>query len=208
MKQPRSPGRPLSFDPDQALSQAVGLFWQRGYADASIQDLTDAMGINRPSLYAAFGDKEALFLKAVQAYRGQVQAQLEALFARALPLAPTLTALFEQAIDVYTQPRSAPRGCLLASAATAEAPQSAELRSAVREALLAIEATLRQGLTQCLRTPDARGRPPALDVEAAGLLAASFLYALSVRARLGVAERRLRADVPRLVAAVCRATPT
>src|SRR5947207_14615767 len=64
----RAVGRPRSFDADKALDQAVEVFRRKGYEGASLSDLTGAMGINRPSLYAAFGDKEALFRKAVDRY--------------------------------------------------------------------------------------------------------------------------------------------
>lgn len=61
-------GRPRSFDRDEALSSALQVFWTKGYADASLADLTSAMGINAPSLYAAFGSKEDLFREAVRLY--------------------------------------------------------------------------------------------------------------------------------------------
>src|ERR1700693_3521049 len=63
-----STGRPRSFDSDKALDAAMQVFWRKGYEGASLSDLTGAMGINRPSLYAAFGDKEALFRKALDRY--------------------------------------------------------------------------------------------------------------------------------------------
>lgn len=62
------PGRPRAFDPDKALDAALRVFWKKGYEGASLSDLTAAMGINKPSLYAAFGDKQALFSKAVDRY--------------------------------------------------------------------------------------------------------------------------------------------
>jgi AcrR family transcriptional regulator len=61
-------GRPRSFDIDGALDRALRVFWRKGYEGASLSDLTKAVGVNRPSLYAAFGDKEALFRKALDRY--------------------------------------------------------------------------------------------------------------------------------------------
>src|SRR6266702_5721205 len=62
-------GRPREFDREAALEQAIDVFWRHGYEATSVSDLTAAMGINPPSLYAAFGDKEKLFLEAVERYR-------------------------------------------------------------------------------------------------------------------------------------------
>src|SRR4051795_13399894 len=65
---PNSRGRPRGFDPEKALDRALRVFWAKGYEGASLPDLTKAMGINRPSMYAAFGNKEALFRKALDRY--------------------------------------------------------------------------------------------------------------------------------------------
>src|ERR1700675_2765436 len=67
-KSPRRMGRPRSFDVDRALDRALRVFWRKGYEGASLSDLTKAVGVNRPSLYAAFGDKEALFRKVLGRY--------------------------------------------------------------------------------------------------------------------------------------------
>src|SRR6187431_1625810 len=67
-KQPAALGRPREFDVDEALDRAMGVFWRKGYEGASLPELTAAMGINRPSLYAAFGNKESLFKKALGRY--------------------------------------------------------------------------------------------------------------------------------------------
>lgn len=104
--------RPLSFNPDQALDRAMHLFWRDGFAQVSIQAITDALGINRPSLYATFGDKEALFLKALQLYRQRYPGRaLDALNAAPAGRAQ-LVALFEAVRDAYTEPNTPP-GCMM-----------------------------------------------------------------------------------------------
>src|SRR5262245_20822174 len=65
----RPRGRPRKYDPDDALAKAMGAFWDRGYAATSLDDISAATGMNRPSLYAAFGDKQAIYLKAIERYR-------------------------------------------------------------------------------------------------------------------------------------------
>lgn len=104
--------RPLSFDPEQALDRAMHLFWRDGFAQVSIQAITDALGINRPSLYATFGDKEALFLKTLQAYRARYPGRALDAMKSARPGRAALVALFEAIRDAYTEPGSPP-GCMM-----------------------------------------------------------------------------------------------
>src|SRR2546425_3446875 len=96
-------GRPRAFDVDEALDQALGVFWRKGYEGTSLPDLTRSMGINRPSLYAAFGNKEALFRKALDRY-----ADGPARFMREALDEPTargvVERLFRGAIDMLTCP--------------------------------------------------------------------------------------------------------
>src|ERR1051325_3475900 len=103
-------GRPRQFDTEKALDRALTVFWQKGYEGASLLDLTRAMGINRPSLYAAFGNKEALFRKALDRY-----AEGQAAYIRAALEAPTARAVAERllhgTVELLTDPRN-PRGCL------------------------------------------------------------------------------------------------
>jgi AcrR family transcriptional regulator len=110
-------GRPLSFDRDAALETAMHVFWERGYEAASISDLTSAMGITPPSLYTAFGDKEQLFLEAIERYAlgyGSISA-------RALKEEPTTRGAIErwllEAANELTQPCH-PKGCMVVMAAT------------------------------------------------------------------------------------------
>lgn len=104
-------GRPRSFDPDEALEKALHVFWQKGYEGTSMPDLTEAMGINRPSLYAAFGNKEQLFYKALDKYSSKSACAYEAMLN-----APTARASVEQllraAADAQSNPDT-PKGCLI-----------------------------------------------------------------------------------------------
>jgi AcrR family transcriptional regulator len=103
-------GRARAFDADEALDRAMTVFWTKGYEGTSLSDLTEAMGINRPSLYAAYGNKEELFRKALERYgEGPSSYEREAL---ALPTAREVAeGLLRGAADVQTDPRS-PAGCL------------------------------------------------------------------------------------------------
>src|SRR5215469_12846659 len=111
----RPRGRPRSFDVEKALDRALEVFWRKGYEGATLSDLTGAMGINRPSLYAAFGNKEALFRKALDRYiEGPAQyvaAALERRTAREVALA-----LLEGLIQLLTDPHY-PGGCLIVQCA-------------------------------------------------------------------------------------------
>jgi AcrR family transcriptional regulator len=145
--QPPARGRPRSFDREAALERAMQVFWRHGYEASSVSDLTRAMGINPPSLYAAFGDKEQLYLSAIERYeqgRRQVVAQL-------LDEAPTARQAIERLLATAAGEltNAECRGCMLSSAqCDDEALQStlAERRAAPKRALKArFERALREG---------------------------------------------------------------
>ncbi|MGK5734022.1 TetR/AcrR family transcriptional regulator [Streptomyces sp. URMC 124] len=125
-------GRPRSFDRETALEQAMRAFWEHGYEAVSIADLTRAMDIKAPSLYAAFGDKRSLFEEAIEAY-----ARNYGVFtAKALSEAPTARRaadrLLHEAAVSHTLP-GLPRGCMIISAATNCTEQSAEVVEALQK---------------------------------------------------------------------------
>src|SRR6202030_34735 len=127
-------GRPRSFDLDEALERALQVFWRKGYEGASLSDLTKAVGVNRPSLYAAFGDKEALFRKALDRYlNGPAAYTQEAL------KEPTVCAVVDRllrgAVDLNTSPRN-PGGCLTVQGALA----CGEAADSIRQELVACRA--------------------------------------------------------------------
>ena len=137
----RRKGRPLSFDRDVALERAMHAFWRHGYETTSVADLTAAMGVSAPSLYAAFGDKKRLFLEAVRLYAGDTEATL-----RRIDAAPTAhdaaRAMLIAAATAYTGEET-PKGCLLASATASGSAASADVQHAVAGIRRAIEASLR-----------------------------------------------------------------
>lgn len=122
MKPTKPRGRPCSFDREQALDAAMKVFWRHGYEGASLSDLTEAMGINKPSLYAAFGDKESLFRQALDRYEKVAGAP-----ARAALAAPTAREMAEKllqsAVENTTSPHN-PHGCLMVTGALAGAKES------------------------------------------------------------------------------------
>ena len=118
----RSKGRPREFDEERALEAALLLFWRQGYEGTSLAQLTEAMGINAPSLYAAFGSKEQLFRRAVDRY-----VQRPASYLPNALKEPTargvVEKLFQGAIGMVMDPRH-PDGCLLVQGALASGPEA------------------------------------------------------------------------------------
>src|SRR6202158_2147974 len=148
-------GRPRSFDIDGALDRALRVFWRKGYEGASLSDLTKAVGVNRPSLYAAFGGKEALFRKALDRYlNGPAAYTQEAL------KEPTARAVVERllrgAADLNTAPRN-PRGCLMGQGALA----GGEEGDAIRQELVACRAAGEAALRRRLQRAKSEGDLPA-----------------------------------------------
>lgn len=137
-------GRPRGFDKDAALDAALRVFWEKGYEGASLSDLTSAMGINRPSLYAAFGDKEALFRQVLDRYEsGPVAFVHEVLKDRSARRA--VEKLLKGMVDSLTCPKS-PHGCLYVQGALACGDDSEGMREELARRRTAGELALRKRL--------------------------------------------------------------
>lgn len=132
----RKTGRPLSFDRDEALEKAMLAFWESGYETTSISDLTAAMGVTAPSIYAAFGDKKRLFLEALRRYAGD-PIDLEKSFAEAPTARDAVVGMIENAARLYTGDET-PRGCMLASAVATGSKDAADVREAAAQERRAI----------------------------------------------------------------------
>ena len=137
----RRTGRPLSFDRDAALVRAMHLFWEHGYEATSIAELTRAMGITPPSLYAAFGDKRGLFRAAIDRYLGGATAVLDAIAGAASARAAAHDLLTAAAMGDTGD--DTPAGCLLASSIVSGSVEAADVREELAAIRRSIEAALR-----------------------------------------------------------------
>ena len=195
----RRTGRPLSFNREEALRQAMLTFWRHGYETTSVADLTAAMGISAPSLYTAFGDKKQLFLEAMRLYAGDPEDM-----GRRIDDAPSAydaaRALMTAAATAYTG-KSTPRGCLLASATASGSVSSADVQAAV--------ADVRRGIDRRLRMRVKRDigdgvLPPSTRPAALAGLVLAVTQGMSVLARDGAS----RASLLAVVEAALRAWPS
>ncbi|MBI3507824.1 MAG: TetR/AcrR family transcriptional regulator [Proteobacteria bacterium] len=184
-------GRPRGFDPEKALDAAVCTFWKHGYEGASLETLTAAMGINRPSLYSAFGDKAALFEQAVRRYQTKNLAQLAAPLETATDLDAAVTGYFA-ALHHLVGGRNAARGCLVASV-LGEASESDPRWRALASELLGDG---RKMLTASL----ARFVPAAAATRTAALMGIAT-GGLAVLARSGATQAALNEALAAAVAA-------
>src|SRR5271168_735616 len=101
INQPKRRGRPRAYDPEQALAQILECFWKSGYSGTSLDAISDATGMNRPSLYAAFGGKEALYLKSLAHYWSMSYVALREALADDVPLRDALMRVYEKALAIY-----------------------------------------------------------------------------------------------------------
>src|SRR5882672_9752756 len=98
---PKRRGRPRAYEPEVALARALDVFWKEGFAATSLDDLSAATGMNRPSLYGAFGDKRELYIKSYESYRDRARVRMAEVFALDLPLRPMLLRIYAIALDMY-----------------------------------------------------------------------------------------------------------
>jgi TetR/AcrR family transcriptional regulator, copper-responsive repressor len=193
-------GRPRTYDPDRALAQATAAFWDAGYSGTSLDDLSAATGMNRPSLYGAFGDKHTLYLKAIEGYRAMARAGMQRALPHDGPLRAALGELYRSAILLYLSGEHGPRGCLLASTAATEAVIDPEIRRAARAALEEIDDAFEARFRHAREQGDlSRSADPA----ALAKLASGILHTLSVRARTGTPRAVLEQIAASAIDLIC-----
>ena len=198
---PRRRGRPRGFETAAALTQALDVFWQSGFAAASLDDLSSATGLNRPSLYGAFGDKRALYLQAYRHYRQLVRETFAPLFVVDAPLRPKLRRILLAAVDFYLGGgESGPRGCFTVISAASEAIADPDLRAIVVEAIDNSD----RGFARLFADARAKGElPETADPRSLARLATATLQTLSIRARAHTPRETLVELADDAVATLC-----
>jgi AcrR family transcriptional regulator len=189
---PRRRGRPRAYDPDVALRRARDTFWRAGYAATSLDDLAADMRMNRPSIYAAFGDKRSLYLKAAADYADMTRAWLATELAAERSLRDGLRAVYAHARDYYLKDA---RGCFLIGTAVTEASGDPRVKAIVDATMAAFTEAFAERFRRAERSQHA---PDSL-----AHLATATLNALAVRARSGADRAELDAIIDAAVDVIC-----
>ncbi len=181
-------GRPREFDVDEALAAALRVFWTKGYEGASLSDLTEAMGITRPSLYAAFGNKESLFCKALDLYERE---KLD--YVREALAAPTARQVAERMLRGALAVQNStcdPKGCLGVISTVACGSEAESIRAHV----IARRESSHQAMIERFERAKREGDLPA-DADVPGLTAylLALLQGMAVQAGSGASNEQLEA---------------
>ncbi|MEV0398797.1 TetR/AcrR family transcriptional regulator [Actinoallomurus sp. NPDC050550] len=193
-------GRPRSFDRDKALEGAIAVFWEHGYDATSIALLTSALGIGAASLYAAFGDKRALFLESLDRYIRTYGAFTQRALAEEPNARDAVERLLREAAAAYTRP-DRPRGCLLITAATNCSPQSADIAAHLRDLRAAGTRALEDKIAAAVRAGEL---PARTDAHALATFCSAVIQGMSAQARDGAT----RTDLERIAEAALHAWPS
>lgn len=178
-------GRPRAFCTEEALDKALAVFWEKGYEGASLQDLTEAMGINRPSLYSAYGNKESLFLKAIDRYLEKNSCFLE--YLEEPDIRKGIENLFRWKADALTDPCT-PHGCMMVTGALACSDET----SRIREELAKRRCESQKLVQQRLERAQAEGQlPKDIDAAAFSRYLGAVSYGMSILASSGATSEQL-----------------
>ena len=190
-------GRPRSFDRDEAIEQAMQVFWEHGYESTSLAQLKASIGggISAPSFYAAFGSKEDLFKEVVAHYlstHGRVETSL---WDESLPPREGLELALRRSARMQSE-RGHPKGCLMVLSATACSPEHVQVQKLLAKA----RARTRDGIASCIARAVASGElPVGTDARALTMAYGGFLVGLSTLARDGVTSAALDSAVTEIM---------
>jgi AcrR family transcriptional regulator len=184
----KSRGRPRAYDPDTALDRAAELFWTNGFDETTLDDLSEAMGMRRPSIYLAFGDKKALFLRALEHFRDTTAGAPVRAFVDADSIREALDAFFGEVVEYMTVDESH-LGCLLGN--IAPATTLPDVRSFLESNLAVTEARIAERLSAAVSSGEL---PSDYSAAQGARRAVNAMLSLGARARLGGSRENLLRD--------------
>lgn len=198
--EPKRRGRPRAYDPDAALRNAMKAFWRTGYSGTSLDDLAAATAMNRPSLYAAFGDKRSLYLRAIDHYWQAGYAAMEDALGGDWPLSEALMRVYRSALSLYFSGPT-PRGCFVIGTATTEAVEEPDIRMAMGDGLRELDKRVEARIRAA---HEAGELPQKADPALLAFIACSVMHSFAVRARSGTPRAELEEMAGKTVALICR----
>jgi AcrR family transcriptional regulator len=198
MARPR--GRPREFDEAIVLDKALDAFWNAGFEATSLDDLAAATGLARASIYAAFGDKEALYLRTLEHFLNRMRALFAEAFLNGESLVEALTSFYLKSIALYFR-GARPRGCLVMCTAAASAVSQPTIREAMALALRATDDAFLSAFQQGRQKGEVS---PQADLPLLAGLASAVLQSIALRARSGESRRRLESFARNVASMLCK----
>ena len=196
----KSPGRPRKFNEDEVLQLAVKIFLNEGFEASSYESISEAMGLSKPSLYNAFGDKKALFMRVIADYSLQAHEQIVEQFSGAGTLQAASQKMLIEAATFYSAPDGPSVGCLLVGTALPATSKYDEIRDTLIGFTNRLETSLEKIISEeyCQDTVALEQHPKNIAKHIT-----SLLFALAVRARMGLSRKQLTQTALELAEFIC-----
>jgi AcrR family transcriptional regulator len=194
-------GRPRAYDAEAALTRALDTFWDQGFAATSLDELSAATGMNRPSLYGAFGDKQALYMTVFERYRALSRTTLARALTHDRPLREGLARVYQAALAIYLSGEIGARGCFMIGTATTDAVSKPEVRAELAAGLHELDDGFEARFRHAVDTGEL---PAGTDPVALARMAAAVLHTLSIRARAGETREQLEPIIAAGLDMICR----
>ncbi len=192
-------GRPRQFDHAAVLGSALQLFWRQGYAATTIDSLAAAMGLNKPSLYNAYGDKQAIYRQALAAFVAQVEDEVSTALSSSADIRKALQRFFQGAIAVYCA-ESPALGCFAICTATAEAVAHADIQEDLKGIIARLDALLAARFAVAKTAGQIASHHKPLDL---ARITQAVLHSLAVRSRAGESRATLTQLANQSIALLC-----